>query len=83
MGGNAVEDGAKQCARSEIEADNRSYSEEPAPSEFSDEEDFTYVPSKHVPLEKHTAESSPFTPECRPTTRSRKAKAFRSTNVTQ
>lgn len=82
MGGNTVEDGAKQCARSESEADNRTYSEEPAPSEFVDEEDFTYVPSRHMPLEEYTAKS-PFTPVCRPTTRSRKAKKTRSTNVTQ
>lgn len=83
MGGNTEEDGAKQCARSESETDNRTYSEEPAPSEISDEEDFTYVPSKHMPLEKHTAKSSPFTPECRPTTRNRKARKLRNTNVTQ
>jgi hypothetical protein len=68
MGGNTMKDGAKQSG-----ANYRTYSEEPASYESSDE-DFTHIPSEHVSLEKDRVESYPDTTEGRPITRSRKAK---------
>jgi hypothetical protein len=70
-----MEGGDKQHPSSEGKANSRAHSEEPASSEFSDE-DFTYVPYD-MPLEVDRAEPAPSTPEYHCITRSRKAKKSR------
>ena len=61
--------------------DYRELYEEPAPTEFSDDES-TFAQSSRMPFEYDIAETCTSTPSNRPTTRSRKMKC-KSTNNTQ
>jgi hypothetical protein len=76
-----TEDGFKENSKSEDEMDCRALYEEPAPTEFSDDES-TFAQSNCMPLDCDIAETCTSKPANRPNTRSRKMKC-KSTNNTQ